>query len=162
MDVQGADKARPYTESAGATFTTVVDQENLLVRLYGFKAVPNGFIIDEDGVLRYKRLSGFDIRRSDTAEVLDRWMAGSVLDDEPDGTKSAELAQDSGALFQEGQSLFNDGKVAKALAKWREALALDPANYIIRKQIWAVEDPDRFYHGDIDYDWQREQMEQER
>ena len=30
MDAQGPHKPRPYVESAGAEFTTVVDEENLL------------------------------------------------------------------------------------------------------------------------------------
>ena len=36
-------------------------------------------------------------------------------------------------------------------------LELNPDNYLIRKQIWAVENPERFYEGDVDYNWQREQ-----
>ena len=48
------------------------------------------------------------------------------------------------------------------MALWREGMALEPDNYIIRKQIWAVENPDKFYDADIDFDWQRRQMEQGR
>ncbi len=40
-------------ERANPSFTTVVDEENLLSQLYGFKAIPNGLLIDEGGVLRY-------------------------------------------------------------------------------------------------------------
>ena len=47
MDAQGAERARPYVEKAGATFETVVDEENTLGQLYGFRAIPNGFLIDE-------------------------------------------------------------------------------------------------------------------
>mgnify|MGYP001228762340 CR=1 FL=1 len=79
MDAQGADRARPYVEAAGATFTTLMDEDNLLGQLYGFKAIPNGLLIDERGLLRYKRLGGFDIRRAETAAVLDRWDVGSDL-----------------------------------------------------------------------------------
>ena len=39
-------------------------------------------------------------------------------------------------------------------------MELEPDNYIIRKQIWAVQNPDRFYSGDVDYAWQKEQMAQ--
>ena len=44
---------------------------------------------------------------------------------------------------------------------WRRGRDLDPGNYLIRKQIWAVENPDKFYNGDVDYDWQREQTARE-
>ena len=35
---------------------------------------------------------------------------------------------------------------------------LDPSNWIIHKQIWAVENPDKFYEGNVDYNWQRQQL----
>ena len=38
-------------------------------------------------------------------------------------------------------------------------MELAPDNFIIRKQIWAVEHPEKFYQGEIDYDWQQEQLE---
>ena len=65
------------------------------------------------------------------------------------------------AVFQKGMGLYRSGKVKQALATWREAVALDPDNYIVRKQIWAVENPERFYAGDIDYGWQRERAKRD-
>lgn len=32
---------------------------------------------------------------------------------------------------------------------------LDQDNWIIRKQIWALEHPEKFYKGKVDYDWQK-------
>ena len=40
LDAQGPEKPRPFAEKAGCEFTTIVDEENLLGQLYGFKAVP--------------------------------------------------------------------------------------------------------------------------
>lgn len=45
-----------------------------------------------------------------------------------------------------------------ALAALQKANALQPDDWLIRKQIWALEHPEKFYDGDIDYDWQREQQ----
>ena len=159
MDAQGADRARPYVEGASATFDTVVDAENLLGQLYGFKAIPNGFLIDEAGVLRYKRLGGFDIRKAETASVLERWTGGADLDEDLEYTHGVPGSEHSeaNALFRKGLRDYRNGRVESAVALWRQALDLDPDNYIIRKQIWAVENPERFYAGDVDYDWQREQ-----
>ncbi len=161
MDAQGADKARPYVEKARTQFVTVIDQANLLGDLYGFKAIPNGFLIDEQGVVRYKRLGGFDIRRRETAEVVERWVAGPSLDESLDEAEQALGAEHSRAntLFREGFDLYRDGKVEEAIARWRDGVELEPDNYIIRKQVWAVENPEKFYEGDVDYGWQREQME---
>ena len=162
VDAQGADKARPFAEKAGATFTTLVDERNLLGQLYGFKAIPNGYLIDESGVVRYKRLGGFDVRRADTARVVARWCEGST----PDGgaAQDADLGDEHGAAnahFRAGQDLYRQGSVAEALERWREGVALEPDNWIIRKQIWAVENPGRFYDGAVDFDWQKEQIARE-
>ena len=54
-------------------------------------------------------------------------------------------------------ALYRAGNVAEAVVEWRKGAELEPDNYIIRKQIWAVENPERFYTGDVDYDWQDEQ-----
>ena len=62
------------------------------------------------------------------------------------------------AVFREGLELYSADRVGDALARWRQGLELDPDNYLIRKQIWAVENPDRFYEGDVDYNWQQEQI----
>ena len=164
MDAQGPERARPYTEAAGATFVTAVDEDNLLGRTYGFKAIPNGLLIDESGVLRYTRFGGVDVRRPDTTEVLRRWTGGSNLDDTgeesvaPAGVAESEAQE----LFSRGLVRYREGRTGEAVADWRRALALDPDNYIIHKQIWAVENPERFYDGDVDYDWQKHQMEQGR
>ncbi len=62
-------------------------------------------------------------------------------------------------LFRERTALYDDGRVQHALTLWRQAWALDPENWVIRKQVWAVENPDRFNEGPMDFAWQREQRE---
>jgi tetratricopeptide (TPR) repeat protein len=160
MDAQGGDRARPYVEKAGAKFTTVVDAQNLLGQLYGFKAIPNGFLIDEQGVVRYKKLGGFDIRRPETAALVERWAGGSDLDVSIESAAAALGPEHSqaNAHFKKGLELYHKGKLREAVAEWRKGVELEPDNYIIRKQVWALENPDRFYAGDVDYAWQKEQM----
>jgi hypothetical protein len=162
IDAQGGDKARPYVERASATFTTVVDEENLLSRLYGFKAIPNGLLIDECGVIRYKEFGGFDIREARTADLLERWARGGPWDapalSAEDEAVTADHAR-SMMHFQEGLELYRAGRASEAMARWREGVRISPENWVIRKQIWAVEHPDRFYGPSVDYDWQREQVE---
>lgn len=158
MDAQGAGKARPYVELAKGTFQTVVDAENMLGGMYGFRAIPNGYLIDENGVVQYLRLGGFDIRKPETGAIVKQWADGADVS-VPEDPKAAKDGPSSEAiaLFQRGLELYREDSVDEAMALWRQSLALDPDNYIIRKQIWAVENPDRFYAGDVDYDWQREQ-----
>ncbi|MBM3948456.1 MAG: tetratricopeptide repeat protein [SAR202 cluster bacterium] len=158
LDAHGAGRAEPYLRQAKAEFVTVVDEQNLLGDLYGFKAIPNGFLIDEQGILRYGELGTFDVRKPKTRALLDQWVAGK-------GTGVARSAEAPGnrhaqanAHFRAGEALYRQGKVDEAVAEWRRAVALEPDNYIIRKQIWAVQNPDKFYDGDVDYDWQDEQL----
>lgn len=33
--------------------------------------------------------------------------------------------------------------------------------WLIRKQLWAIETPEAFYEGNVDFEWQKEQMARE-
>ena len=166
MDVQGPEKARPYLAKAKATFPTLVDEENQLGQVFGFKVIPNGLLIDEQGVIRYLREGGFDIRKPETAAIVGQWAEGSDLKDVehtvgPSSDGRAGHGGDTKAMrrFREGIEVYREGRPQEAVALWREGLAFEPDNLIVRKQIWAVENPDRFYDGAVDYGWQREQIE---
>jgi hypothetical protein len=164
MDAQGAHVARPFVEKAGATFPTVVDRENLLGQIYRFKAIPNGYLIDQRGIVEYRRLGGFDIRKPDTRQVVADWIEGSAdpsLESPRVDVIGGEHHQ-ANTLFRRGLREYQAGNVEAAMTLWREGMALEPDNYIIRKQIWAVENPDKFYDGHVDFGWQRQQMEQGR
>ena len=163
IDAQSADVPRRFVEQAGATFTTVIDQANVLSDLYGFKAIPNGYLIDEQGVVSYCQLGGFDIRGHETAKLLERWVSGdgdSLLGQGREAVLDANHAK-ANIAFRQGLADFEAGRVEAALAHWRRARGLDPDNYLIRKQIWAVEHPEKFYEGEVDYDWQAQQMARE-
>jgi hypothetical protein len=60
-----------------------------------------------------------------------------------------------------GRLLMDLGRPEEAVAEWRSALRRDPENFLIRKQIWAVEHPEKF-HPSIDFDWQKKRLRQER
>ncbi len=53
----------------------------------------------------------------------------------------------------------NKSEAAGALRKARE---LEPDNWLIRKQIWAIEHPEHFYEGPVDFAWQRQQLQREK
>ena len=67
---------------------------------------------------------------------------------------------DWSSRFGLGTALYQQGHIAEALASWRAALELDPANFTVRKQIWMIEHPEKFYPT-IDFDWQKEQLVRE-
>jgi len=72
--------------------------------------------------------------------------------------RSVELdPTDWSGAFGLGTALYQQGRVKEALKWWKIARGLDPPNFTVRKQIWMVEHPERFYPT-IDSAWQKEQL----
>jgi tetratricopeptide (TPR) repeat protein len=86
---------------------------------------------------------------------------GRLAEAEASFRRAVELdPSDWSAHFGLGTALYQQQRTSEALASWRAALALDPPNFTVRKQIWMVEHPDRFYPK-IDFAWQEEQLKLE-
>ena len=159
MDAQGANKPRPFMQKAGATFTCLLDSENLLAKTFGFKAVPNVILVDEQGNVVYQKFGGFDIQKPETRQIVEAWLNASSVGD-AESTGRTELDGKVLSLFDEGLAAYRADDVESARAKWREASVLDPHNYVIHKQLWAIENPERFYGDRVDMAWQKEQLAQ--
>ena len=65
------------------------------------------------------------------------------------------------ARFQRAIVRLTEGDRAEAVTELKRAFRCDPENYIIRKQLWAIEHPEAFYAGDVDYAWQARQKARE-
>ena len=164
MDGQGAERARPYLEAAGATYPAVIDAEGITGRLYGFKAVSSGFLIDERGNLAFSKINGFSISRPEIADLLRRWAAESEVPPFVE-TDSRYIQAPRGAtdrrameLYRQGATKYQQDDRAGAAALMREAMRLDPDSIIVHRHAWAIENPERFYDGDIDQEWKQEQL----
>jgi tetratricopeptide (TPR) repeat protein len=73
-------------------------------------------------------------------------------------TRAIELnPADWSAAFGLGTAMYQQGDTNLALHWWKTARQLDPPNFTVRKQIWMIEHPERFYPT-IDLDWQKEQL----
>jgi tetratricopeptide (TPR) repeat protein len=166
VETQGADAARLWVEKSGGAHTAVVDQHNLLARLLDFKAVPNGVFLDERGIIRYAKYGGFSVERPEDLEVIQKLINGEIMEQPATNCRAPyvlslverELVETRVRL---GNELLARGDKEGAIAEWRKALDLDPESLVIRKQIWAVRYPEKFYPV-IDWDWQREQLRHER
>jgi hypothetical protein len=149
---------------AEATFVTLIDHTNLLSSLFGFKAVPNCLLVDQFGILNYQKYGGFEIRQPEFREVIETWVEGAspewlasrMQEDVMGGPNHEEATR----LFQAGVNYYNQGKFEASLSEWEKARDLEPDNWVIRKQIWAVRNPERFYDGQVDSNWQQLQIEQ--
>ena len=162
VDFQGADVVRPYVDKANPSFTTVVDSENVLARLLGFKALPNGYFL-EPGLKLSESIKGrFDIRNSEILQKTLGWINNPTLyDKEPQETIDESMSSDEQSIFDNGLMLYKKGKVQEAISEWRKIASMDPKNWIVRKQIWAIIHPDKFYDAGVDFDWQRLRIEAE-
>jgi tetratricopeptide (TPR) repeat protein len=154
QDAQGEERVRPVVRERAVTFPVIVDHASLLARLLEFRIVPSGVFVDGDGTVRYRHVDDFDI-----GDPRVRWNLECFLAGEQTEPPAAEGRMDPAALerFAHGVELYAEGRAEEALALWREALDLDPDNFVIRSQIWAVEHPEHFYPV-VDREWQELQL----
>ncbi|HCV27053.1 MAG TPA: hypothetical protein QGI07_10035 [Dehalococcoidia bacterium] len=160
VDLQGPDFPRPFHDKAGAQFTTVVDAGTIVTRTFGVRAVPNGALIDENGVLRYALYGGFDIRKSATKRLVSDFLLNGDMNLTKDTPVQGAVDVASLDHFERGLALYSSGDLEGAAAIWREGIKVEPDHWNMRKQLWAIEHPDRFYDGDVDYDWQKVQVKE--
>jgi len=163
-DMGGDDAVRTWTERAGATFPTVIDADNTLGALLGFKAIPNGVLIDHDGIIRYAKYGGFEVSNAAELAAFEaalRGSSGQTPHADAAGRLTPELQERVAALLRTGFQRMAAGDRDAGLDAWRQALALDPANFVIRKQLWRADHPERFGE-EIDFAWQQGQLAAER
>lgn len=158
---------KPWHEKVNAEFTTLVDSQNTLGNTYNLKAIPYGIMIDEAGRL-IKQPFSINVAKKETIKMLERWLSDPTYnttllrDTKPLKKSKNPKVIEANARFQLGLTLLKIGKKQEAMVEWRKALELDPKNWLIHKQIWAVEHPDKFYDGNVDYGWQKAQLEAEK
>lgn len=87
-----------------------------------------------------------------------RWVTAPEVRIEKPST-DLQWSDEALRLFREAGAAIRRGDRQAATILLKKAFPLEPDNYIIRKQLWAIEHPEKFYEGNIDYAWQREQLE---
>ena len=123
-------------------------------------------MIDEVGRL-VKAPFNVNVKNQKHVAMLEKWLSDPgynamlLREMKPSSETVVKTNTEAAARFELGLILLESGKKEEAMAEWRKALALDPQNWIIHKQIWAVEHPDKFYDGSVDYGWQKTQLEAE-
>lgn len=124
-------------------------------------------MIDEAGRLA-KSPFNINVTNKETLAMMEKWISDPAYNAtllgnmKPASTSQNPKAIEANARFKLGITLLEIGKKTEAMTEWRKALALDPKNWIIHKQIWAVEHPEKFYDGNVDCGWQKAQLEAEK
>jgi hypothetical protein len=157
QDVKGEAVVRPIVEERRVTFPVLLDRASTLGRELGFRIVPSGFFVDAGGRVRYRHVSDFDLGDPRVRWNLERFLAGEETEAPAEAERMEPAALER---FADGVDLYARGDEEGALAVWREALEVDPDNFVIRSQIWAVEHPEHFYPA-VDRDWQELQLVKE-
>ena len=158
MDAQGPEKPRRFTEKAGLTIPALVDRKGALWELYDFKVVPVQLYFDETGRLVHRSRGGPEgevLAKLDDALKAPRRPAAELAA-AASAQPSARHRSEAAELFERGVAALEEGRSNAALALWKRALARDPENWLIRKQVWTLENPGAFWGGEeIDFDWQK-------
>jgi tetratricopeptide (TPR) repeat protein len=167
QDAQGAEVAKPWVEKARATYRALLDQYNVIGKAYSLKFVPVGIMVDEEGRLA-RVVGGVNIDDEAFRQELIEWATiGTIprawIEADRRATPRALTPDEAEAhaRFQLAVVFLGQGKREEAVAEMKRAFRLDPENWLIRKQLWAVEHPEAFYSGPVDYDWQKRQRQQE-
>jgi len=166
QDVQGAEVARPWVEKAGATYRALLDQHNETGKAYGLKYVPVGIALDEEGQL-VRPVSSVDIGDDVFRAELVQWATSGVIPASwrqmEGGTPAAMTVaeREADARFQLAIVLLERGDKDQAISELKKAVQLDAQNWLIRKQLWALEAPEAFYGDAVDYAWQKAQVQRE-
>jgi hypothetical protein len=153
QDAQGAARVEPVVRERGIEFPVLLDPASTLAAALEFQVVPTGIFAD-DGRIVLRHPDDFEAGDPRVRAALDAFLAG-----EPVSAPAREERMRPEALerFAAGVSAHAGGDEPGALALWREALEIDPGNFLIRSQIWALEHPERFWPA-VDREWQEQQL----
>ena len=159
--------ARTWVEKAGATYRALLDQHNQIGKAYNLKYVPVGIALGEDGRLA-RPVGSVNIDDAAFRAELAAWATSGAIPANwqalPGGGRPQPLSvaeREADARLQLAIVLLEREARAEAVAELKKAVRLDPQNWLIRKQLWALETPEAFYSGEVDYSWQKAQMERE-
>lgn len=164
IDVQGVEVVKPYVERAGSTHPVLVDRSNITGATFGVKIVPYALALHTDGTVAAGPFRA-DIDDPNFYEACRAWAGGAPVPElwsSRIGSPLSSQAREALRYLAESQKALSRGEREKALTLLRRGYEKDPENWTIRKQIWALENPDKFYEGEKpDYDWQKQQREME-
>lgn len=162
-DVKGAAAAEEWIRSADPQHPSLIDTHHIVPHLYNTRNVPTEVWIDEKGeIVRFDE--GVYIRRQnrETNEVTinDRYL-NAVRDWAQKGAESPYVlsgyeaqkrlhhptSEDAQAItsFRLGAYLHQQGFAAEAVPYFKQAQALRPENWNLKRQAWNLGDIERDY-----------------
>lgn len=153
-DAQGVDLPMRYLAAAKATHDVWIDATCNLVRRWKLKRVGVTVLLDENDVVL---LATDDHPGADLFGKLEKLLSKAPDANPPlrprPNTKDTKVE----FLVQLCTNYLTRKRVDDAVGFLKQALALDLENRVLPKQIWALKNPEKFYSGPIDKEWQKQQ-----
>jgi hypothetical protein len=162
QDTGGAKDAAPWITKANPQYTALIDQTQIVTRLYDMVNVPTAVWIDEKGKIvrpnevayidnRFKVFTGLEA--SEYLDAIRDWATNGskspfVLSEQELRTRlapqKAEHAQ-AAAEFALAEFLSHTNRGQDAIAHYKEAQRLNPDSWNYKRQAWALTDAERDY-----------------
>jgi len=134
FDVKGLTETAQFVRKAGITFTMLLDNACSLSRLWGVKQLPWVIVVDGDGF----------VERVGTEVAPKTLQAAFTAEQSAKRTRIFEPVRGRGSdtrveiLLQHVANLLGRGRQDEAVSTIKNALAIDPDNQIIAKQVGMV------------------------
>jgi hypothetical protein len=152
-DVTGPGYPMRYLRKAKASFEMWIDATCVVSRRWGLKRVGVPLLLDEAGCLLKLGEKLDEAFLAEAEGLLSRPAARTSAPETRVDTKNTQIE----IHMQSCGNLLTRQRTDDAVAALRKALGADPENRIIPKQVWVLRNPEKFYSGPIDKEWQAQQ-----
>jgi peroxiredoxin len=149
FDAQGVDMPLKYLTGARVTFEMLLDAGCILSRKWGIKRPGLLVLLDENGTA----LLVVDHPEEKDLEKVENHLADKPVAPVPPEAKVDPRDVKVELLVQACTNFLTRKKVQEAVESLRKALAADPGNLIIARQVLVLQHPEKFYPGPIDREW---------
>ena len=142
----------------------LVDQDNITGSTFGVKIVPYAVALNSDGTVAAGPFRA-DIDKPEFWAACRRWATEGAIAKAWSHTLGSPLNERELRAVQylaRARESLRGGDKEEALRQLRDGFVLDPNNWLIRKQMWALEHPEQFYaEPRPNGRWQKERIQRE-
>jgi len=152
-DAQGVDFPMKYLSRFRATYEMWIDANCLLGRRWKLKKVGVLLLLDENDVV----LMAAEKPDAEVLKQVEKLLPNAAATNPPPAPKPDLKDTRVEFLVQLCTNYLTRKRIDDAVGFLKQALAIDPESKVIPKQIWALQNPEKFYAGPIDKEWQKQQ-----
>jgi hypothetical protein len=152
-DAQGVDLPMKYLSKARASYEMWIDANCVLGRRWNLKRVSVLILLDENDVV----LMTAERPEPEVLQQVEKLLSKSPSPNPPAAPKPDLKDTRVEFLVQLCTNYLTRKRIDDAVGFLKQALQIDPENKVLPKQIWALQNPEKFYSGPIDKEWQKSQ-----